>query len=231
MVKNESDKDMIKKILSENELDIFTRGYELYKSMNNDTYKNFLLRRMDDILSIVRYINMSYPNFSQEDYDCLSSRVLYLDIAMRHFTHPEQANGNMGYCVNYQGTPRIMTSISTLDFEKFKEVDNLLSSISCEDNNEITLNGNLKGIYGPTQLVIYLKDGSKVMVYDIVSLQRPIDLDPPSIKARCVSQLGNMDPSIHSIYDEMIYSALHFNFAHQNKGYGKVKEKGINPER
>jgi hypothetical protein len=231
MVKNESDKDIIKKILTERELDIFTRSYELYKSLENGVYKNFLLRRMDDVLSIVRYINMSYPNFSQEDYDCLGSRILYLDIAMRHFTNPEQANSNIGYCLNYHGIPRIMSSISALDLERFKEVDDLLSSVSSEDNNEVTLSGNLKGIYGPTQLVIYLKDGSRVMVYDIVSYQRNTKLDSSTIKARCMSQLDDIDPNIHSIYDEMIYSALHFNFAHQNKGYGKVKEIGTAHEK
>ena len=220
MLKRSDDADILEKILNEDELSVVKNAYSMYNGMEDGTHKIFLLRRINDVISMARYIDLSYPAFNQYDYDVLGYRLNNLRISMAHMDKEPSNDLSLSYMVDSNCFPLLLSSLHFLDTQNY--------------NDEETVFGELKSMVGPTHHILYTRVGNKKMVYNVFSNFKPglKKKDLLAIKESCKERKDVLlDPVIQSIIDDSIYSVLHFNFAAPNNGYRLVKERKDYPER
>ncbi len=229
MKTNNNDNNILKRLLTPKDLHLMEEAYGYMNGMPEGKYRDFLLRRIDDVISMARYIDLMAPYSLHEDYDALYGRLTYLELALRHFRNKSNEDPRYSYSEISSNTPRILTSISTLDYERYHEVDNLVFSAFHDPSQEMPLYHELKKVRGNAFQVIYAHKGDSVMIYDICSVvKKREELNLDEIRKRCLAELEeNSDPTIQAIYDDIVYSALHFDTKEQNGGYRLVKERGI----
>jgi len=234
MLKRSDDADILEKILTKDELSVVKNAYSMYKGMEDGTHKIFLLRRINDVISMARYIDLSYPAFNQYDYDVLGYRLNNLRISMAHMDKEPSNDLSLSYMVDSNCFPLLLSSIHFLDIQNYNEINNLLSLIAGDCNGEETVFGELKSMVGPTHHILYTRVGNKKMVYNVFSNFKPglKKKDLLAIKESCNERKDVLlDPVIQSIIDDSIYSVLHFNLSAPNNGYRLVKERKDYPER
>ncbi len=230
MEKKNTDKELLLRILSKEEFEILENAYIFYHTLQNDDYKKMLLRRIDDVISMARYIDLTYPNFSQTDYDVLGARMTNLKIAVRHLQKEPENDLSFNYMADQHDCPLILSSIQFMDYERFHEIDELLDDISSKNEKEVTLSKELKAMVGKKHHVLYTRNNSQVMVYDVYSNVHPIKDKSALLGIRnlCMDELKvGTDVTLQTIYDDMVFSTLHFNLPLEKKGYRFIKkEKG-----
>ncbi len=234
MLKRSDDREILEKVLSTDELSVVKKAYVMYKGMEESTHKTFLLRRINDVISMARYISLSYPAFNQYDYDVLGYRLNNLKISMAHMNKEPNNDLSLSYMVDSNCFPLLLSSIHFLDSQNYNEVSNLLSLIASDCNGEETISGELKSMVGPTHHILYTRVGNKKLVYNVFSNFKPgLDKkDLLAIKESCKERKDVLgDPVIQSIIDDSIYAVLHFNLTAPDNGYRLVKERKDYPER
>jgi len=229
---NKSEKEMLEKILTSSEIEILTRAYKMLKGTENEEYKKTLLRRIDDVISMIRYIELSYPMFHHADYDALSARLANLEITMSSIKQPEVKERSFNYLADSSNTPIILKSIEVLDNQRYQEVGNLLQGIANGTAKSTQVDEELKVVRSTATNVLYYDDENQIIIYDLVGGLRPKmpRQELEVVKARCRQAIeAGLDPTIQRIYDEMVYQALNFNIP--EKGYGYAKTKNRDKER
>ncbi len=228
MESKKSEKEMLERILSTHELEVLTKAYSMLNNIENKEFEKALLRRIEDVISMIRYIEISYPFFNQDDYDALGSRMTNLEITMTSIEQPESKQKSFNYLADETGTPLILRTIEYLDNQRFYEVGDLLSSIAEGKVKGIPVEKELKLAKGESKGILYLKKDGQVLIYDIVSITRTKKpkIELKDIKNRCLEALEKgLDPTIQSIYDQMVYQALNFNIPEQGNGYALTKKR------
>ena len=225
---NKSEKEMLERILTRREIERLTRAYTMLDSINNEEFKKTLLRRIDDVISMIRYIELSYPMFHHEDYEELGSRMTNLEIAMTSIKQPEKQERSFNYLADSTNTPLILRSIELLDTQRFAEVGNLLYGIANGNVKPITVDEELKvARASATNILYYDKDG-QIIVYDLIGglIPKMKRSDIEGVKDKCRQAIEEgLDPTIQRIYDEMVYQALNFNIPEQGTGYALTKKR------
>ncbi len=228
-IKNEEEKKMIEKILTMEELETLKKAYQMMNNTTNQEYKTNLLRRIDDVISMIRYIELSYPFFNHADYDALAERMGNLRIAMNSISNPEKQESSFNYLADRNNTPVILSSLEMIDQMRFPEIEDLLLQIANNSGTEITIDDEVKIMIGDNYHIVFVRKDNDTMVVDLDSNLRPrITEDKiPYIKARCLNELEQgQDPTIQKIYDEMIFQALNFHMGQKNVGYRLSKKRG-----
>ena len=225
---NKSEKEMLERILTRREIERLTRAYTMLDSINNEEFKTTLLRRIDDVISMIRYIELSYQMFHQEDYEALGSRMTNLEIAMASIKQPEKQERSFNYLADNTNTPLILRSIELLDTQRFAEVGNLLYGIANGNAKPITVDEELKvARASATNILYYDKDG-QIIVYDLIGglIPKMKRSDIEGVKDKCRHAIEEgLDPTLQKIYDEMVYQALNFNIPEQGTGYALTKKR------
>jgi len=225
---NKSEKEMLERILTSHELSILTNAYKMLKSTDNEEFKKTLLRRIDDVISMIRYIELSYPMFHHADYDSLGARLTNLEIAMNSIKQPENNERSFNYLADGTNTPLILRSIEFLDTQRYYEAGDLLSRIASGKIDPITVGHEIKVARSTATNILYFDNDSQIIIYDLIGGIKPKMKreELKIIKEKCNQAIEEgLDPTIQKIYDEMVYQALNFNVPKQGNGYALTKKR------
>jgi len=229
MVKdNKNDKEMLERILTSEGLETLTKAYKMLKVTKNAEFNEALLRRIDDVISMVRYIELSYPMFHHEDYDALSARMINLEIAMVSITNPESQERSFNYFADNNSNPIILHSIEQIDIHRFPIIGDLLHGIANGKAQTVSVTENLKVAKKESENILYFDKDNQIIIYDLISGIKPkISIrELKEIQERCrKTQEEGLDPTIQKIYDEMVYQTLNFNFPEKGNGYALTKKR------
>ena len=225
---NKSEKEMLERILTSKEIETLTKAYKMLKGTTNDEFKKTLLRRIDDVISMIRYIELSYPMFHHDDYDALSARMANLEIAMASIRQPEVKERSFNYLADSSNTPLILRSIEVLDTQRFAEVGNLLYGIASGNAKPITVDEELKVARSTATNILYYDNEDQIVIYDLIGGLKPkmkrSDIEEVKGKCRMAIEEG-LDPTVQKIYDEMVYQELNFNIPEKGNGYALTKKR------
>ena len=229
MEKNkDQDIAILKRVLTEEEFEYLKNAYGLYKKTDNQELQILLLRRIDDVISMARFTDMSGPVNMQRNYEGLSARIVNLKIAVENILHPESQKSTFNYLADKTKTPYILRSIEYLDNQLHDEVGYLLEEVAKGTGKEETITGELKRISGFGYNLVFMRRGESVLVYDIENCARPTlsDSDYRVLNERMKEQIAaKPNSTIQRIYDEMVYQTVHFNVPTLNVGYRLIKKR------
>lgn len=229
MVKeNKNDKEMLERILTSEDLETLTKAYKMLKDTENEEFNEALLRRIDDVISMVRYIGLSYPMFHHDDYDALSARMINLEIAMVSINAPESQERSFNYFADSNNNPIILHSIEQLDIHRFPIIGDILHGIANGKAETVSVTENLKVARKASENILYFESDNQIIIYDLISGINPkMNIrELKEIQERCRrAQEEGIDPTIQKIYDEMVYQALNFNIPKKGNGYALTKKR------
>ena len=213
MEKNkDQDIAILRRVLTEEEFEYLKNAYGLYKKVSNQDLQILLLRRIDDVISMARFTDMSGAVNMHRNYESLSARLVNLKIAVADKTK----------------TPYILRSIEYLDNQTHDEVGFLLEELAKGTGTEETITGELKRIPGFGYNLVFMRQGDSILVYDIENSSRPA-LDERGYQAlnERMKQQMNVKPNstVQRIYDEMVYQTVNFNVPTMNVGYRLIKKR------
>ena len=225
---NNEDVKILMQVLTAKEFSLLRDSYVLYKSLDNEEYKTFLLRRIDDVISMARYISITEFRFNQSDYEILGERLSNLKIAVRNINEPTTTETHISYLADNTKTPLILNSIAYLDNQRHYEIGSLLESVSNHEGKENTIKGSLKCLTGTTYHLLYAKKSDDIIIYDIDKNYEPRygKEQMEDIRRLCEEAFKTKkDHVIQKIYDEMVYQSVNFHIPTTNIGYGLKKRK------
>lgn len=204
-------KNTLERYLTDKERSILKEGYALYKAINNPELGVLLLRRIDDVISIVKYIEIGPSNEQQSNYDCLTERINNLSIAIENIKNPAAQVSKKRYVTDKTRTPLIIRSLEYVDDTKFLEISLLLENVDINPLRGEIIEGNLRRMVGDSVDVIYLLEHGYTAIYDIESRISP-KISKSTIKAvkdRCRKSLtGDTNPVLEKIYDDMVIHTI-----------------------
>ena len=225
--RKQEDRDILLRVLTTEEIELLKEAYAMYKSLNNKDHKILLLRRIDDVISMARFTDMSDVSLMSSNFEHLYDRMNNLRIAINNIKNPITTESTFNYLADRTKTPLILHSIEYLDNQRHQEIGFLLETLAHGDGKE--QDGELRQLVGGTYHLIFTRRGPKVMIYDIDSNERP-KIKPeelPRINERCGAAIRlKSDGTIQTIYDEIVYQAVNFNMPTNNIGYRLIKSKG-----
>ena len=229
MEKNkDQDIAILRRVLTEEEFEYLKNAYGLYKKVSNQDLQILLLRRIDDVISMARFTDMSGAVNMHRNYESLSARLVNLKIAVENILHPEKQRSTFNYLADKTKTPYILRSIEYLDNQTHDEVGFLLEELAKGTGTEETITGELKRIPGFGYNLVFMRQGDSILVYDIENSSRPA-LDERGYQAlnERMKQQMNVKPNstVQRIYDEMVYQTVNFNVPTMNVGYRLIKKR------
>ena len=225
-IKN-NDREILERTLTEEEIAFLKNSYSLYKATPDQELQLLLIRRMNDVVSIARYIDMMGNSHSQSLYDYLTERMCNLRIVVDNILHPTTESITFSYVEGFDKTPKILDSMAYLDHQRYPEIASLLKSIAISPEEGETIDGELKRLIGPTHYIVYFYDSNNTVVYDFDKICNPEIKKgaSKSIKAMCQKALKKgISPIVQKSFDEMVYQKLNFNIPQHNIGYRLVKK-------
>ena len=226
--RSEGDSEILERILTETEFKTYIEAYKLYKATENEEQKNMLLRRLGDVLSMARYMDISSPIDSQYNHEILDDRIRNLQIAVNNILLTGEEERTLNYYADQTNTPLILRSLEFLDNQKYPEIGSLIEKVARRTGNEQTLIDELKRIVGNSYQILFTRKDNKVIIYDIDSLFKPsISKDQyEAIKKVCLEELSRKtDSIIQKTYDEMVYQTVYFNLLSEVRGFDQGKKR------
>ena len=220
------DKEILARVLTTEEIDFLKGSYQLYKGLKAEDLKEIILRRINDVVSIARYLDMM-NGLDQSLYDCLTERLSNLRIVVDNIENPPKEPINFRYVADHYKNPRILVSIGYLDHARYSEVGALLSETAASPESGEQIDNSLYAVSGPTHQVIYYYDSTSTIIYDIERTpdKKEKRKDLKDIREACQRVLkSKASPIIEKSYDEMVYQKVNFNMCQHNVGYRLVKK-------
>ena len=226
--KNDEDVKILMDVLTESEFATITEAYKLYKSIEDEEQKTLLLRRIDDVISMARYIIFTGEKYNQTDYEILGERLSNLNIAISNIKNPITKETTLNYFADSTNTPLILRSIEYLDNQRHEEVDSLIEHAIRNNGNEETTEEGISILRGSTHYLVFVRKENNIVIYDIDNRMNPQikKEDLISIKEACEALLNEENNNVvQKIYDEMVYQAINFHMQQKNAGYRLIKRK------
>ena len=224
---NELNKELLELILTKDELEILRRAYKVYKELKDNELKEYLLRRMDDVTSMVTFIGITYPEFRSEDYDALALRLSNLSITTSSLLQVTPKESRVNFLMDRHKTPYLLNSLAFTDTEGYNEINELLKDIAVGGRNSKTVCGELKVAVGPSYHILFLRDDEKAHIYDVDSNTMPRikkDLLPRIEELLKREAKKTQNPILEKINDQIIYQTIHLNIGVPGHSYSLIKK-------
>lgn len=219
--------EKIKNYLTITEFEILKKAYSLSKSLKDKELKGILLRRINDVLSIIKYMEIAPPNEMQENYEYLTIRITNMEITINCIIHPNNKGRKIQFIEDSSYTPLLYRTIESIDSEENKEISDIIAKVFKSPESGIIEGENIRSMNGRKRKIFYSLDRNSTTIIDADSILFPkyTKKDLKSMRDRIKQKNNNKaNPVVEQIYEEMIFRNLNFNLIELDTGFSLLKE-------